>query len=160
MASIFSIVYLPEDQSYGEKKEAYIRVPLQQAVLVEGHGIQGDRKGRSPERQLNLISLEWLEALKPRGYKTGPGEFGEQITVQGLAVQDLPSGARLQIGPRAVIEVIKPRYGCARLDAAQGQPVMTAGVGPLGILARVIHGGEIRVGDEVVILEMVEKEKN
>jgi MOSC domain-containing protein YiiM len=158
MATIYSIVYLPENAAYGETKEAYIRTPLQQATLVAGRGILGDRKGHNPDRQLNLLSLEWLEALRPCGYKTAPGEFGEQIIVQGLAVEDLSPGMRLQLGAEACIEVIKPRTGCSRLEAAQGQPVMTAGVGKLGILARVIAGGDIRVGDAVRVLETVEKE--
>jgi MOSC domain-containing protein YiiM len=158
MASIYSIVYLPEDRSYGETKEAYIRVPLQQATLVVGHGIQGDRKGGHPDRQLNVISLEWLESLRPRGYKTSPGQFGEQIIVEGLAVEDLPPGARLQMGPEASIEVINTRTGCSRLEGAQGQPVMTAGVGRLGVMARVISGGEIKVGDPVTLLEILERE--
>ncbi len=157
MASIYSIVYFPEDMSYdldlGKKKEAYLRVPVERATLVVGRGIRGDRKGRNPDRQLNLLSLEWLESLKPRGYKTAPGEFGEQIIVAGLAVEDLAPGARLQLGSTSVIEVIKPRTGCSRLEAAQGQPVMTAGIGRLGILAKVIHGGEIQVGDPVTLIE-------
>jgi MOSC domain-containing protein YiiM len=53
--------------------------------------------------------------------------------------------------------VIQPRTGCSRLETAQGQSVMTAGVGKLGILARVVRGGTIRVGDEVRVLEAVKE---
>ncbi len=52
MSSIFSIVYLPEDRHYPDRLGEYIRVPVQNAILVAGHGIQGDQKaGKHPDRQ-------------------------------------------------------------------------------------------------------------
>jgi MOSC domain-containing protein YiiM len=156
MATIHSIVFHPLDREYENRAGDFIRVPSGRAALVAGHGIQGDRKaGNHPDRHLNLLSQEWLEAVGPRGYKTGPGEFGEQIIVAGLAVEGLQPGDRLQLGKEAVIEVSKLRTGCERLEAAQGRTIQ--GLGPLGALARVITGGEIAVGDPVVVLETTSK---
>ena len=61
----------------------------------------------------------------------------------------LPPGARLRLGAAAVLEIVKGRNGCTRLEAAQGQTI--AGLGPIGVLARVVEGGEIGVGDEVAV---------
>ena len=150
MASIYSIVY--QDQNYVEREDAFIRVPIQQARLIAGSGIEGDRKGgHNPDRQLNLISQEWLMALQPKGYKTEPGQFGEQIILSGLAVESLEAGVRLQLGNEAQIEITKLRAPCERLEAAQGQSI--EGLGYVGALAKIIVGGQIRVGDEVTILE-------
>jgi MOSC domain-containing protein YiiM len=154
MASIFSIVYQPKDPAYGEHAGDYLRLPLERANLVARHGIEGDQKaGHNPVRQLNLLSAEWLTALQPRGYKTQPGQFGEQIIVSGLAVERLEPGVRLQLGNEACIEIPKLRTGCERLEAAQGKSI--AGLGPIGAMARVITGGVIQVGDPVVVLERV-----
>jgi MOSC domain-containing protein YiiM len=154
MASIYSIVYQPKDQAYGERLDYYIRVPVAQANLIAGRGIEGDRKaGRHPARQLNLLSREWLVALQPKGYKTEPGHFGEQIIIAGLAVESLEPGVRLQLGYEACIEITKPRTGCDRLELAQGKAVKE--LGPLGVLAKVIIGGLIKVGDPVLVLESV-----
>lgn len=153
MASIHSIVYRPRDQVYtDERRGNYIRVPIQSANLIANHGIEGDEKaGHNPARQLNLLSYEWLISLQPRGYKTEPGQFGEQIIISGLAVESLAPGIRLQLGDEACIEITQTRKGCTRLEAAQGKTI--EGVGPLGVLAKVITGGMIAVGDEVTLVE-------
>jgi MOSC domain-containing protein YiiM len=158
MASIASIVYQPEGQAYDDLQSNYLRVPLQRAQLIAGQGIQGDQKGgHHPDRQLNLISQEWLQMIQPLGYRTGPGQFGEQIILSGLAVESLPPGTRLQFGKgtgtTAVIEIVKARTGCTRLEAAQGKSI--DGLGPIGVLARVISGGTIEIEDPVTVLETV-----
>jgi MOSC domain-containing protein YiiM len=152
MAHIFSIVYQPEGMDYGDEREDYIRLPLENAELIPGHGIKGDQKGSShPDRQLNLLSWEWLQELAPQGYRTEPGQFGEQLIVQGMQLMDLQPGDRLRLGSQAVIEITKPRNGCNRLEAAQrGKPVV-GHLGPLGMMAKVIQGGPVRVGDPVTI---------
>ncbi len=150
MSKIYSIVYQPEDKKYGERIGDFMREPLQQATLVADHGIKGDAKaGRSRNRQLNVLSLEWLEGLKTLGYRTEPGEFGEQIIVQGLDVEHLLPGAQLQIGESATIEITMARTGCVRLEVAQGRSNDAFG-GLVGMLAKVVAGGDIRVGDEVI----------
>ena len=154
MASIFSIVYKPKDQLDKQRMDTYVRVPLQQATLVANYGIQGDQNGgHHPDRQLNVLSREFLLAQKEKGYDIEPGRFGEQITISGLAVETLEPGTRLQLGGEARIEVVKTRTGCNHFEAVQGKTV--EGLGALGVMARVIAGGVIHVGDPVTVLETV-----
>lgn len=149
MSEIHSIVYQPQDQEYGQRVGDFLREPLEEARLIAGHGIEGDRKaGRNKKRQLNILSYEWLESLRPLGYQTEPGSFGEQIIVKGLPLETLRSGDRLLIGGEALVEITKPRTGCIRLEAAQGQS-NAAFNGLVGMMARVIDGGVIRVGDPI-----------
>lgn len=153
MSKIFSIVYQPKDKPYGTHIGDYIRDPLPRVTLIADHGIEGDVKaGKNRNRQLNLISLSWLEHLIPLGYRTEPGQFGEQIIVEDMEIDGLQPGDQLQIGGTAVIEITKPRTGCERLQAAQGlsrDPFNNL----VGQLAKVIVGGEIQVGDEVIQVE-------
>ena len=152
MAAIYSIVYQPLNRQYDDPMGEYIRVPVESAELRANHGIAGDKKaGHNPVRQLNLISQEWLEVQRAKGYKTAPGQFGEQIIISGLAVETLEPGMRLQLGKEACIEVTKQRTGCNRFEAAQGKSV--EGLGALGVMARVISSGTISVGDPVTVLE-------
>lgn len=154
MPSIVSIVFQPNHRTPSDRLDRFDREPLESAQLVAGHGIEGDRKaGRNPNRQVNLLSREWVEALGARGYKTGAGEWGEQVVVSGIAVEMLAAGTLLAVGPDAVLEVVKPRSGCVRLEAAQGKSI--EGVGPIGTLTRVITGGRIAVGDPVVVKPVV-----
>ena len=155
MASIHSIVYQPTNQEYDERLDQFMRIPIDEAELIEGHGMRGDAKsGHNPNRQLNLISTAWVQGMGDIGYKTKPGEFGEQMVLDGLAVEDLQPGDRLQLGSAARIEITKARTGCSRLELVQGQIDENAMIS-IGMLAKVIASGTIRVGDEVRVLEAV-----
>lgn len=153
MAQLVSIVYQPLDRDYaGPRDVDFIRLPLDAAELVANHGLRGDRKaGHNRDRQVNLLSADWLTMAAARGYRAAPGQFGEQLIVAGLDPAALPPGTRLKLGAAAVLEIVKGRTGCSRLEAAQGQSI--AGLGPIGALARVIEGGPIRVGEPVAVLE-------
>jgi TatD DNase family protein len=149
MSKIYSIVYQPEDKKYDDRMVDFIREPLQKATLIADHGIKGDAKaGRNRSRQLNILSLEWLENLSTKGYRTEPGEFGEQIIIQDLEVEHLIPGDRLQIGESATIEITKARTGCERLEAAQGLSNDEFG-GIVGMMAKVVASGEIFIGSTV-----------
>lgn len=150
MGTITSIVYRPEPL---HPKDHFSRVPLQSANLIEGKGIEGDRKGDNPARQLNIMSRETLDELAAEGFQTAPGQMGEQIVVSGLDVNSLPEGTQIQIGA-AVVEVYKPRTGCDRFEAIQGLPRSQA-VNRLGVIAGVIKSGTINVGDAVAVVDDV-----
>ncbi len=152
MAEIYSLVYKPKDEN---APDHYTRLPLESATLVVGHGIAGDLNGGGkPERGLNVMSFETLAALSGEGFRTQPGQMGEQIVVRGLDVRALPAGTLVQLGESAIIEVIKLRTGCERFEAIQGKARGDA-AGRLGVMARVVTGGLVRVGDAVKALETV-----
>jgi len=157
MANIHSIVYQPTEQEYDERQDHFMRIPIEEAELIEGFGMKGDAKsGHNPNRQLNLISTAWLKRMGANGYKTKPGDFGEQMTLDGLAVEDLTPGDRLQLGEAAQIEITKARTGCTRLELVQGQ-IDEAAEGAIGMLAKVVVSGTIHVGDTVKVIEAVRK---
>jgi MOSC domain-containing protein YiiM len=149
MPRIVSIVHTPAGIE-PRPVDHYARVPVAVAELQAGRGIVTDRKGSGPERQLNVMALETLEQLRAEGYRTAPGEMGEQIVISGIDVNRLAAGTRLRLGADAVIEVDKPRTGCDRLRQIQGcTPAAVAG--RLGVMARVLVGGSVRVGDAVTV---------
>src|SRR2546425_602335 len=90
MARLVSIVYKPKDQA--EPGSRYLRMPLQSAELVEGHGIAGDAKGGTRGRHLNIMVAENLGELEATGFDTRPGAMGEQLIVEGISVESLPQG--------------------------------------------------------------------
>lgn len=152
MATIASLVYQPA-RSEQTPPYHYNRVPVEQVILLANHGIEGDYKaGRNPKRQLNIMSSETLLGLSAEGFKTGPGELGEQIVIRGLDVGTLKAGDRLQLGAEAVIEVHTHRTGCEWFELIQGQSRLDT-AGRLGVMASVITGGRVAVGDEVRQIE-------
>jgi MOSC domain-containing protein YiiM len=151
MSEIYSIVYTPANVER-HPADFYARVPLQQASLTVKRGIEGDLKGKQPDRQLNVMSFETLQQLSVEGFQTAPGQLGEQLTLKGLDVNALNEGDQIQLGDEARIEIIKPRTGCDRFEYIQGKsPSLVQG--RMGMMAKVIAGGVIRVGDPVKVLQ-------
>jgi MOSC domain-containing protein YiiM len=150
MPTLVSIVYSPATDT-PEPPDHYQRVPLAQSTLTVKGGLTGDRKGRHPDRQLNVMSAEVLAALQAEGYHTAPGQMGEQLVISGLDMNTLAAGDRLQLGAEAVIEVVKPRTGCDRFEAIQHLSRKQA-AGRLGQMCRVISAGAIAVGDPVRVI--------
>src|SRR5262249_51244370 len=95
-------------------------------------------------------SAETLAALREEGFRTGPGEMGEQIVLEGIDVNVLPAKTRLRLGTLAVIEVVLPRTGCDRFERIQGKHKKLAR-GRMGVIVQVVASGSIAVGDPVII---------
>ncbi len=150
--SIVSIVYKPHDAET-RPADQYSRVAVQAAELAVGQGIVGDVKGGHPTRQLNIMCQRKLSKLQAEGYRVEPGMMGEQLMIDGVDLAALQAGDRLQLGAVAVVEMTDFRKGCVRFEAIQGQPNPTAQQpDALGIMARVVVGGPIAVGDAVLIM--------
>lgn len=152
MAAIQSIVYQPTDKDYDQRSDYFIRVPVNEVNLIANHGIEGDAKaGHNPERQISLLSTEWLQGMLAKGYKINPGDFGEQIVIQGVELEALGPGDRLLIGAGALVEITKVRTGCDRLELVQGE-IDEATKATIGVMAKVLNTGTIKVGDAVQVL--------
>jgi MOSC domain-containing protein YiiM len=143
-------------------------------LLVEGLGVDGDahagvtvkhrsRVARDPSqpnfRQVHLIHAELLAELREAGFEVAPGQMGENVMVSGLDLLALPTGARLRLGPDAVIEVTGLRNPCGQLNGIQpGLMAATLGrdeagnlIRKAGVMAIVVSGGPIRPGDEIIV---------
>jgi MOSC domain-containing protein YiiM len=146
MPNLCSIVYKPANAAAPET--GYTRIPLQQAELVAGYGIDGDMKGGGKDRQLNIMTADTATLLGDEGFMAAAGQLGEQLMIAGLDVDALAPGDRIKIGESAIIEISEPRTGCAKFERHQGK-LRTEAAGRLGMMARVVAGGTVKVGDEV-----------
>jgi MOSC domain-containing protein YiiM len=97
------------------------------------------------------MSAEAIQTLADEGFCASPGQLGEQLILSGIEVDALPPGARLQIGASACVEFTEPRTGCAKFERHQGKQREEA-AGRLGMMARVVAEGTIRVGDPVRVV--------
>jgi MOSC domain-containing protein YiiM len=153
MGELVSIVYKP--QGAAPEEGNYTRLPLQEARLVVGQGIEGDAKGTSAMRQLNVMCAGSVEELAGAGFRADPGSLGEQLILAGVEIDGLAAGMRLRIGPSACIEVTEPRTGCGKFERYQDKRKEEAS-GRLGQMARVVTDGIIRIGDPVQVLTAAE----
>ena len=120
---------------------------------LDGDG-QGDLRGHGGEQRAILVyQLEsyryWARYLGRSDLVAG--NFGENLTVEGLADNEVCIGDRFRIGG-AVVEVSQPRDTCYRVGIRLNRPdiaaLLVAHHRP-GFYFRVIQEGEIGAGDRV-----------
>lgn len=120
---------------------------------LDGDG-QGDLEGHGGEhRAVMVYQIEayryWERELGRNDFEYG--QFGENLTVEGLADDEVCIGDRYSIGS-AIFEVTQPRVTCYRLGLRMNNPEMAALVVSHhrpGFYFRVITEGEVGAGDEI-----------
>jgi ferredoxin-NADP reductase/MOSC domain-containing protein YiiM/ferredoxin len=120
---------------------------------LDGDG-QGDLHGHGGEQRAMLVyqldSYRYWAKFLGRSDLTA-GNFGENLTVEGLADSEVCIGDRFRIGG-AVVEVSQPRDTCYRVGIRLNHPQMAALLVAShrpGFYFRVIEEGEIGAGDRV-----------
>jgi MOSC domain-containing protein YiiM len=124
----------------------------ERVLAIERHGFEGCAHANPPRREVLFASKEHLDAL---GLE--PGAIRENITVEGADVHSWPLGQRVKVGA-AVFEITMVCDPCHRMDE------LRAGLRALledrrGMLAHVVEGGEVAVGDEIVLVDSDQAER-
>ena len=121
------------------------------ATLKEDFGIVGDAHAGTKNRQVSLLAQESIEKMKAKGLKVKAGDFAENITTEGLDLLSLKIGDRLKINEEIILELSQIGKVChtrCSIYYQAGDCVMPKE----GIFAKVIKGGEIKVGDDIYSL--------
>jgi len=157
-----------------DSEHRFTKPSCEAITLLEGLGVAGDahlgvtvqhrsRVAADPTRpnlrQVHLIHSELFAEVTAVGFTLRPGDMGENVTTAGIDLLALPRGARLQIGPDALVEVTGLRNPCAQINAFEpgllktmvghddkGQVIRKA-----GIMAIVLQSGVIRPGDTITV---------
>jgi MOSC domain-containing protein YiiM len=113
--------------------------------VIEGQGLEGCAHANPPKREVLFASAEHLDAVG-----VAPGAIRENLTVEGADVQTWPVGQQVRVG-EAVFEITMVCDPCHRMDELR-QGLRAELDGKRGMLARVVEGGEVAVGDEIELL--------
>ncbi len=154
-------VGLPKDVAWrgetvhtGVWKEPVEGPRMVRRLNIDGDG-QGDTAGHGGEQRAVLVyqidSYRYWESHLGRGDLTA-GSFGENLTVDGLADDEVCVGDRYRIG-EAEFEVTQPRVTCYRVGLRLAEPELPALLVSHhrpGFYMRVITEGHIRAGDQIV----------
>ncbi|HEY7531278.1 MAG TPA: MOSC domain-containing protein [Nitrospiraceae bacterium] len=136
------------------------KMPILEARITDA-GVEGDRQrnravhgGR--DRAVCLYSLEVIERLQDEGHSIRPGSAGENLTLAGVEWEKVAPGSRIQIGPSVQLEIKSYTAPCD-LNAPwfrNGEFKRISQKKHPGwsrLYARVLQGGIVRPGDEVVV---------
>ncbi len=131
------------------EKKGTIKSPVQRAEL-DMTGIVGDAHAGPWHRQVSLLSEELIGAFAEEAGRTmQPGEFAENITTRGLALDEVRLLDRITIGP-VELEVSQIGKTCHGDGCAIFREVGRCVMPHAGIFTRVIAPGPIQPGDSIV----------
>ena len=127
--------------------------PVESCKLLEEHGFETDAHAGDWHRQVSLLALESIEKMQKMGLEVVPGDFAENITTEKIELVTLPIGTKMTIGDGILLEVTQIGKVCHTKCAIYyqaGDCIMPKE----GIFARVLKGGEVKVGDEIEIKDL------
>ncbi len=157
-------------------KKGEAKKPVDQVVLREDYGIEGDVHAGLREKQVSLLAWESVEQqlaeMREKGvkcpkaeqltekagetrseeqdpYELHPGDYAENLTVRGVDLKAVKPGDRIEVG-EALLEVTRIGKKCHRHCAIYerlGDCVMPRE----GVFTKVLRGGRVASGDDVSV---------
>lgn len=121
-----------------------------EAVFIEDYGIENDAHAGKWHRQVSLLSADKIQEFKEKGAVLKDGDFGENLIVEGFDFRNLPVGTVFQCND-VILEMTQIGKEChshCEIYKIMGDCIMPRE----GVFAKVIHGGTIRVGDDMKMI--------
>ena len=141
-------------------ESAIWKSPVSGRVKARGVNLEGDDQADreahgGPDKAIYAYALEdlqwWEQELDA---KLDCGQFGENLTTEGIEVNDALVGERWEIGS-TLLEVSEPRVPCYRLGVRMNDKLFprlfTQALRP-GSYLRIITEGDIGAGDEIRVV--------
>ncbi|MGL5646446.1 MAG: MOSC domain-containing protein [Clostridium sp.] len=132
-----------------KKGTAKKRIP--EINLVEGFGLEGDAHGGNWHRQVSLLNVDKIDDFNKEGGNVVFGDFGENLVIEGIKVNELEIGTQLKVGD-AILEITQIGKKChneCEIFHRVGRCIMPV----YGTFSKVIKGGHIKEGVEVCVLK-------
>lgn len=142
-------------------RSAIWKTPAAGPIAARGVNLAGDEQADrgahgGPDKAVYAYAVEdsrWWE--QEIGRPLARGEFGENLTTEGIGVNEALVGERWKVGT-TILEVSEPRIPCWRLGVRMNDELFvrrfTEAMRP-GAYLRIVVEGELTAGDEIRILE-------
>lgn len=120
--------------------------------IVKDWGMADDAHAGNWHRQISLLSKKSIEKVREMGLPVDYGDFAENLSIEGIDLHLLPVGAKLTIGGQVVVRITQIGKECherCNIFYQVGDCVMPRE----GVFAEVLAEGEVRVGDDVKVLD-------
>jgi MOSC domain-containing protein YiiM len=134
------------------RKKGTRKTCVDEAVLIEDHGLDGDAHAGPGDRQVSFLAAESIEKVRTEGLDVTFGDFAENIATEGIDWLNMPVGTVLQIGREALVAITRIGKECHKKCAIYyqaGDCIMPRE----GVFARVLKGGVIRLGDAILLVD-------
>lgn len=113
-------------------------------------GIQGDAHAGHWHRQVSLLSAEQIAWFNEKGASVKPGDFGENLVVEGIDFSSLPVGTWLRCKDvlLEITQIGKECHSHCAIYHKMGDCIMPRE----GVFARVLESGQISAGDSMSVV--------
>ncbi len=142
-------------------RSAIWKSPVVGRIAARGVNLDGDDQADreahgGPDKAVYAYAVEDLRWWEQQiGRSLAYGEFGQNLTTEGIEVNDALIGERWKIGT-TVLEVSEPRVPCWRLAFRMNDKLFprhfSEALRP-GTYLRIVSEGELGAGDEIRVLE-------
>ncbi len=122
------------------------KTSIKEVKVIEGWGLEGDAHGGDWDRQVSIFPIEALEKVPSHKLEEVlNGGYTENFTVSDIPLEQMTVGKTVKIGEAKIkiLHVGKEEF------KEHGRPYIVSREGRFG---RVIKGGKVKEGDEVVII--------
>ena len=131
------------------KEKGTQKYSIPKGEFIEEWGLKDDAHAGKWHRQVSLLSYDKIQEFRARGAEVEYGAFGENLVVEGFDFVKLPVGTKFRCND-VVLELTqigkKCHKGC-EIFQKMGDCIMPRE----GVFTRVLHGGIIREGDELIL---------
>jgi MOSC domain-containing protein YiiM len=138
--------------------------PVDGRVAIRGVNLDGDDQadrqvhgGR--DKAVYAYAREDYDAWRDRhDVATTPGQFGENLTVEGVDLRQAIVGEQWEVGS-ALLEVAQPRLPCFKLGIRMNDPRFPKrfqAEGRMGAYFRIVREGDVGAGDAIAIVSRPE----
>lgn len=121
--------------------------------LIHDFGVQDDAHAGHWHRQVSLLAEESIHVAQDRGLDVKEGDFGENITTEGIDLKGMPLGTRVRLGSDAEIEISQIGKVCHRRCAIYylaGDCIFPHE----GIFGWVVKPGVVHAGDTIEVVSV------
>jgi len=134
------------------KSKGVPKTNVDEAILIENWGIEGDAHAGPGERQVSLLAIESIEKIKEKGLiNLRAGAFAENITTENIDLLKLEIDDILKIND-VEIKITKIGKEC-HTKCAIFHKVGDCVMPREGIFGIVLKGGKIKKGDEIIVIK-------
>ena len=133
-------------------KKGIVKKARDRVILKANWGIEGDAHAGEWHRQVSLLASESIEVVREQLPTLKTGAFAENIITRGIDLEKIGIGRRIRIGDSAVLEITQIGKECHNSGCAIKKTTGDCIMPREGLFAKVIEGGSVGPGDEIVTL--------
>ncbi|HER23452.1 MAG TPA: MOSC domain-containing protein [Candidatus Atribacteria bacterium] len=133
------------------ERKGTVKRKITEGLLIKDFGLKEDAHSGKWHRQISLLGIESINKMNEKGIEIKYGDFAENLTVEGIVLNQLSLGTKLKVGENVLLEVTQIgkecHHGC-EIRKKIGDCVMPRE----GIFARVLEGGKVKAGDGIEVV--------